>query len=64
MIHDIKIGFGVASLAAAGGATWLDQANDIGTLVLTIFGILAACMTVWYTWERATKLRKERKEQK
>ena len=64
MIHDLKIGFGTAVLAATGGLTWIDTANDIGSLVLMVVGITVACLTAWYTWERANKLRTERKENK
>jgi len=64
MIPDLKIAAGTMLSASAITSSWVEQANDIGSLVLTGFGIIVACLTTWYTWERASKLRKQRKENK
>lgn len=64
MIPDLKIAAGTLLSASALTSSWIEQANDIGGLILTGFGIVVACLTAWYTWERADKLRKARKENK
>ena len=46
----------------AATASWIDQANAYGQLGLTVAGFLVACLTAWYTWERAQDLRAKRKE--
>jgi len=61
MIEDIKIASGLAGVATA---AWVQAATQIGQLVLTGAGIIVAVLTAWYTWERITRLRKERKEKK
>jgi hypothetical protein len=59
---NLKVAAGVILTAGATAQSWVEQANTYGQLVITGVGILVAILTVWYTWERAMKLRKERKE--
>ncbi len=59
---DAKAITGTVVTGAAAAGTWIEQANAYGQLILVVGGILVACLTAWYTWERANKLRKERKE--
>ena len=59
---DSKALVGTMLTAAAAGATWIDQANAYGQLALIVSGLLITALTGWYTWERASKLRRERKE--
>ncbi len=47
----------VTGLFATGGAAWLDYAEPIVTITVTI---IVGGATLWYTIERALKLRKER----
>jgi hypothetical protein len=59
---DMKSLTGVILTASAAASTWIDQANEYGQLLLAVGGIVVALLTAWYTWERANKLRKERKD--
>ena len=51
---------GTLLTAGAAVSTWVEMANAYGQLVLTIVGIVVGVATLWYTIERALKLRKER----
>jgi hypothetical protein len=55
MAMDVKTAIGTAM---TGGAAWLDYAEPIVTITVTL---LVGGATLWYTIERAIKLRKERK---
>ncbi len=61
-MFDGKILVGTTLTASMAASTWVDVANSYGQLALTAFGLLVAVFTAWYTWERATALRKKRKE--
>lgn len=62
MIEDVKIAIGTTVATVSAGATWVAQATAVGQLLLTSIALIVAGLTAWYTWERANKLRKERKE--
>lgn len=62
MLDGKAVGGTIVAMMAA-GSTWLEQANAYGQLALTVGGIIVVCLTAWYTWERAHKLKNERKEQ-
>ncbi len=47
------------STLAAASSSWLDLAEPIVALVMTL---LVGSATLWYTIERAIKLRRERKD--
>lgn len=49
----------VATVASASSGTWLDTAEPAVTITMTI---VVGTATLWYTIERALKLRKERKD--
>lgn len=53
---------GTVLTAAATGVTWVEQVNNYGQLGITVVGVLVGVATLWYTLERARKLRRERKE--
>jgi uncharacterized membrane protein YidH (DUF202 family) len=55
---DLKAVFGTALTTASAGASWLDIAEPIVTMSMTV---IVGGATLWYTVERAMKLRKERK---
>jgi hypothetical protein len=59
---DPKMLVGAVITASAAASTWVEQANAYGQLALTVGGIVVAILTAWYTWERARKLRNERKD--
>ncbi len=59
---DPKAITGASVTAAAAAGTWIEQANAYGQLLLIVGGIIVACLTAWYTWERAYKLRQDRKD--
>jgi hypothetical protein len=59
---DPKAALGVILTSTAAASTWIEQANAYGQLLLTAGGIVVAILTAWYTWERARKLRNERKD--
>ena len=48
--------------ATASGWAWLSTAQDIGTLIITVFGIITAAFTAWWAYERARKMRKDRQD--
>ncbi len=57
-MFDAKAIGGAAATFTSAGASWLDIAEPVVTIVFTV--IVGVC-TTWYTVERAMKLRKERK---
>lgn len=61
-MFDGKVLVGTLLTASAAASTWVEQANAYGQLVLTVGGIIVACLTAWYTLERARKLRRERRK--
>lgn len=62
MVVDTKVGAGTAlTMMAATSDSWLTTAEPLVTMVMTI---IVGGATLWYTVERAIKLRKERKEKK
>ncbi len=54
---DLKIAMGLVATAASAGVGWLDYVSDVVTIVVTI---VVGGLTAWYTWERASKLKRER----
>lgn len=53
--------------AAAGGVAgygWLEQANDIATLGVTVVALLGAVAAALYHYERWRKMRLARKQEK
>ncbi len=59
---DTKALVGTLLTVSAAAGTWIEQANALGQLALVGAGLIVAGLTGWYTWERANKLRNERKE--
>jgi len=49
----------LATISAATSGTWLDVAEPLVTITMTV---IVGSATLWYTIERALKLRKERKD--
>lgn len=56
---DGKAVLGTVTTAGIGFGGWLDVAEPIVTITVTI---VVGAVTLWYTVERALKLRKERKD--
>jgi len=56
-MSDIKILSGTAAAALAGSAGWLDIAEPIATITVTV---VVGGATLWYTVERALAIRRER----
>lgn len=56
---DAKAAAGTIMTMAAASTSWIEMAEPIVTMVTTV---LVGGATLWYTVERATKLRKERKD--
>ena len=61
-MHDLKIGAMAAVSASAVTATWIEHATAYIQLGVAVGGFIVLCLTAWYTWERANKIRQERKE--
>jgi uncharacterized membrane protein len=59
---DPKVALGAVLTMSATAASWMEQANAWGQLVLTGGGIIVAILTAWYTYERILSLRNQRKE--
>lgn len=57
-----RVFVGTVFTAGAAVSTWVEQANEWGQFGLTVLGIFVGIATLWYTIERARKLRKERKK--
>jgi len=55
---DAKAVAGTLATMSAASTSWLDMAEPIVTMTVTI---IVGGATLWYTVERALKLRKERK---
>jgi hypothetical protein len=56
---DTKMLLGAVMTVASASTGWLDVAEPIVTITMTL---IVGCTTVWYTAERALKLRRERKD--
>ena len=56
---DAKAITGTAMTMAGAAGSWLDVAEPVVTIFFTV---AVGSVTLWYTIERALKLRKERKE--
>lgn len=54
---DPKPVVGFAATAGAASSSWLDIAEPIVTITVTL---IVGAVTLWYTVERAIKLRRER----
>lgn len=59
-MQDKLVAVGVLMTSGVVGAGWLEIASDAATLIGTI---AVGGLTCWYTWERANKLRRERKRE-
>lgn len=53
---DGKIFLGAMLTAGSVATTWIEQANEIGQLVLTTAGVMVAVLTAIYTAIRIRKL--------
>ena len=51
---------GVIAMTSVAGVQWLSWASDAATLLASV---VVGSLTAWYTWERANKLRRERKDE-
>lgn len=58
-VVDTKVATGTLATASSAAAGWLNVAEPIVTIVVTL---AVGGATLWYTVERAMKLRKERLE--
>jgi len=58
VMQDKLVAVGILMSSGVVGAGWLELASDAATLIATI---VIGGLTAWYTWERASKLRRERK---
>ena len=58
-MQDKLVAAGVLMTGSVVGAGWLELASDAVTLLATL---VIGGLTAWYTWERAVKLRRERKD--
>lgn len=56
---DGKAALGTVATMTSASTTWINTVEPIVTIVVTI---VVGGLTAWYTWERAMKLRRERKE--
>ena len=55
---DAKAITGTFATGALASSSWLDVAEPIVTILMTL---IVGGVTLWYTWERAAVLRAERK---
>ncbi len=57
-MHDAKIAVGtVATAVAASAPTWLETAQSVAGLVITV---VVGTLSAWYTWERIKKIRRDK----
>lgn len=59
-VLDGKAFLGAGVTASASVVSWIDTANLYGQFVLTVIGIVVGLATLWYTVERAKRLRRAR----
>jgi hypothetical protein len=59
-IVDTKAVSGLALTAGSAGSSWIEIVEPLTSLFITV---VVGGLTAWYTWERAMKLRRERKKQ-
>ncbi len=59
---DVKAVAGAVIVMGAAVQSWIQTANDYATLAVTVIGGLVGIATIWYTVERARRLRRERKD--
>ncbi len=57
-MQDKLIVTGILATGGIAGVGWLELVSDAATLVSTI---IVGSLTAWYIWEKAAKLRRERK---
>ena len=57
-VLDAKAITGTVATGVAASTTWLDVAEPVVTIFMTL---LVGGVTLWYTWERAQDLRNKRK---
>jgi hypothetical protein len=60
---DMKATSGAVIVAMAAANSWIEVVSDYTSLAVNVVGVLVGIATLWYTVERARKLRAERKEQ-
>lgn len=60
-MFDAKAVAGTLATMSAASTSWIDLAEPVVTMTVTI---IVGGATLWYTIERALKLRKERKQNK
>ena len=57
-MQDKLVATGLVATTSVAGVSWLEYASDAATLTAAV---IVGGLTAWYTWERASKLRRERK---
>ena len=58
-MFDGKAVGGTLATFTSASSSWIDIAEPIITIVVTL---IVGAATLWYTWERAMKLKRERKD--
>ena len=56
---DAKAAGGLFVAMTVTASTWVEQANEYGTLITTIVGIIVGCATAWYMILKARQLRRK-----
>jgi len=59
---DPKVIAGTALTATGTTFAWVESANDMASLLLTLGGVVVAVLTAVYTWERIKELRRGKKD--
>lgn len=60
-MHDVRVLTGMFATTGSAIAGWAEMIQPVASLLVTV---VVGVLTAWYTWERAVKLRKERKNGK
>jgi hypothetical protein len=60
-MQDVKVMTGMFATASSAFAGWVEAMQPVASFTVTV---VVGALTAWYTWERAAKLRKERKNVK
>lgn len=58
-MQDKLVAVGAVMTGGVVGVGWLEYASDAATLLAAI---VVGGLTAWYTWERAAKLKRERRD--
>jgi heme exporter protein D len=61
---DGKMVTGLVLTSSAAAASWVERANEYMTLAVSAAGFVVAILTIWYTVQKISVLREERRQKR